>query len=349
MKSAIRLTIIILFGASPKLMCQPIEFIGAWESGTGGNIVNSPLDWEAFNQQGLELIEQGLRLVDVETFKKPDSPRKYVGVWRSGTGGNMINPPLAWDAFNDKGLELIEKGLRLIDVELVLGPRNGRRYVGVWRDGSGGNMVTPPLAWKAFDEKGKEMIEMGLRLIDVETYKLPGQSRKYVGVWSSGSGPNLINPPLKWNEFEERALAFIDDGLRMKDFEVVRSASGERLYIGVWSSGTGANMIYPSKRWRKFSQHGEERVRSGLRLYDVELEFNSNAEVRPIIPPAEDPEPDEVAGFPSYIIPTNNQYFTIDFRQGDPQPKIFIPRICFPTYQLSRTKYFSRIICVGFG
>ncbi|MEE9129393.1 MAG: hypothetical protein V3T84_05195 [Phycisphaerales bacterium] len=66
-----------------------------------------------------------------------------------------------------------------------------RKYVGVWSSGSDSNLVTKSKDWTNFLAKGEELTGKGLRLVDVETFKVDG-TRKYVGVWSSGSGSSRI-------------------------------------------------------------------------------------------------------------------------------------------------------------
>lgn len=144
-----------------------------------------------------------------------------------------------------------------------------RRYMGVWQRETGSNIITGPMSFSAFVEKGTELTKKGLRLIDVETFGT-GNTRRYVGVWRGGSGGNLIFPPMTAAQFESKRLEMIDKGMRLDDFEVFANDNGARMFVGVWRSGTGAERWESGLRFRSFVKRGEQLVKQGLRLVDVE-------------------------------------------------------------------------------
>src|ERR1044071_10297172 len=70
-----------------------------------------------------------------------------------------------------------------------------RLSIGVGQKEAGASRITPPLLWPKFLETGETLTKEGLRLHDVESFNSP-DGRRYVGVWASGGGANLIVKPL---------------------------------------------------------------------------------------------------------------------------------------------------------
>ncbi len=193
---------------------------------------------------------------------------KYIGVWDSGSGTNLITEPLRWNAFLKKGEELTEKGLRLDDFEVI---RKGtkKRYIGSWRNGSGNNIISRGLKWKAFLKKGEELTQKGYRLWDFETFRQSGK-RVYVGNWRTGTGNNIITEGLKWKDFTKKGEELTAKGYRLWDFEIYKKGNTYR-YVGNWRTGSGSNIINKALRMRAFIRKNNELKGKGLRLYDVEI------------------------------------------------------------------------------
>ena len=91
----------------------------------------------------------------------------------------------------------------------------------------------------------------------------------YVGVWSSGSGNNLIVKFDKWSEFIADGNQKAQRGLRLADFEYFKTGNTNN-YVGVWSSGSGTNLIVKFDNWSEFIADGNQKAQQGLRLTDFE-------------------------------------------------------------------------------
>jgi hypothetical protein len=142
------------------------------------------------------------------------SPRRYVGVFRSGSDGHFLWVGVEWDDFVAKWTELSNKGFRLIDLETYK-EGNKRLYAGVFRAGSDKHFLWAGVEWDAFVAKWKELSNKGLRLIDLETYE-ESNKRLYAGVFRAGSdghflwagpGPDFL---AKWKELSLKGFRLID-------------------------------------------------------------------------------------------------------------------------------------------
>ncbi len=60
--------------------------------------------------------------------------------------------------------------------------------------------------------------------MDVETF-LQGTTRQYVGVWSSGTGSNIIREPQNWSAFVAKGQELAAKGLRLIDLEAFQPTS----------------------------------------------------------------------------------------------------------------------------
>lgn len=193
---------------------------------------------------------------------------RYQAIWHSGTGTNIFTGPLPLQNFLEKGSELTEQGLRLIDVESKI--ENGKRvYTGVWLSGSGGNIFSGPMGPVQFREARLARENQGLRLVDVEIFRTANGSRRYLGVWRPGEGRELVTPPLREAEFLARGELLTRDGLRLVDVEV-EIVSGQLVYTGLWREGRGSNIFTTPRLLPAFVQVREEMARKGLELVDFE-------------------------------------------------------------------------------
>jgi hypothetical protein len=195
--------------------------------------------------------------------------RLYIGVWQKGTGASRITPPMLWPEFLKTGETLTKQGLRLHDVESFNTPA-GRRYVGVWASGTGANLIVKPLNRSDFEQRRTKMRADGLLLVDLEVFRDASGKPKFLGVWSSGTGAEVVNGPLPFDKFVEAGNALIKGGLRLDDVEVV-GAGSNRLYYGLWHHGEGANLIVSPLRPIEFSKKMKEFDAKGLRLEDLEV------------------------------------------------------------------------------
>ena len=305
------------------------KYVGVWEGGSGSNLITKPMDWNAFLDKGEEMRKKGLRLDDLEIFKK-GSQERYVGSWRNGTGKNKITKGLPWKDFLKKGENLTKKGYRLWDFETHR--KSGKRlYTGNWRSGTGSNIITKGLKWSDFLKKGEDLTEKGFRLADFEVYKSNG-ANIYVGNWKSGSGSNIITKGLRWKDFLEKGEELTAKGLRLYDVEIIKTGNVKK-YVGAWRSGSGSNIITKGLKWSAFLDKGEALTAQGLRLTDFEM-FMTPQPQNPNPNPVPDPDPanPDFPTTPDYVklldgtIGTDKYRIVVDFTNIiDDKPQITIP------------------------
>ena len=145
------------------------------------------------------------------------------------------------------------------------------RYEAVWHQGQSTSLTTAPLSRQAFIDSGQGLVAQGLRLIDVETALVDG-NRRYVGLWTQGSGSNIFDGPMGPIDMRKALEARRAQGMRLTDFEIFRTPSGGRRYVGVWASGSAEEILTGPMEEAAFLARGEQHAADGLRLIDVEVE-----------------------------------------------------------------------------
>ena len=168
-----------------------------------------PLD--QFLSTGQEISEAGLRIFDVETVRV-DGTRRYIGLWRPGGGFSRFIGPIGAIEFGDKVREMRADNRRLEDFEIFRTPTGGRRYLGLWRNGAGEEVITGPMQLDAFDARGVRLAEDGLSLVDLEVEILNG-TELYHGLFRTeiGSTTNFF-PAAK-----TRAAFIVERNARVAD------------------------------------------------------------------------------------------------------------------------------------
>jgi len=206
-------------------------------------------------------------LAAFQTFAIAD-PLRYEAVWSKGTGSNIFTTPLSRKKFIEKGVELTNQNLRLIDVETKF-IKGKRIYTGVWNPGTGSNIFEGPLGPVKFRAARKARRAQGMRLVDFEIIRKSNGSRRYIGVWQSGTGKERLTRPLEKKAFFSMGERLTANGLRLVDVEVER-VNGRTLYSGLFRSGTGSNLITAPLRRPQFIAKRAEMVGKSLELVDVE-------------------------------------------------------------------------------
>ncbi len=94
------------------------QYVGVFRAGTDGYALQSLTGWDAFKDQWNILSRQGLRLIDVETFALGDGQRQFLGVYRQGTGGYVLQSLTGYDKFLMASEHNNSVGLRLVDIHV---------------------------------------------------------------------------------------------------------------------------------------------------------------------------------------------------------------------------------------
>ncbi len=101
---------------SPLTAASPRRYSGVFRAGNAGHFLWVGADWPSFTAKWQQLSGQGLRLIDLETYKE-GSKRLYSGVFAAGSDAHFLWAGVEWPAFQAKWKELSDKGYRLIDLE----------------------------------------------------------------------------------------------------------------------------------------------------------------------------------------------------------------------------------------
>lgn len=306
---------------------QAPQYQGVWHQGQVAGFTSGLLSRDAFLESGQGLAESGLRLVDVETSIL-NGRRVYAGHWTTGTGSNLFSGPLRPLRMRQLRATRRDDGLRLVDFEIFRTPSGARRYLGVWRNGTGREVLTRPLREAQFLARGAELTGEGLRLIDVEIERINGRTL-YSGLFRSGSGSNFITTPETGVAFRARRDEMVADGLELVDLERVR-IDGQLLFAGVWSSGNGESRISRQRGFGPFLVFSQQQFNEDKHLADFEL----IPQVPPANPTPTPPGPGpggtpaastaDLPPLPPWIQLTSDQAVTVDFIGPFPDPGFLI-------------------------
>lgn len=194
------------------------QYIGVFERGDGDYALWQGRTWNEFQNVNADLEAKGFRLVDMDTFES-GGVRFYVGVWRQGQDTQLLWRTLGWNAFTAQWDALLGQGLRLVDAETYDAGIAGRMYVGIWREGTGVQGLLQVTGWDAFTEAWEDEAALDLRLIDVETFPVPGD-RQFVAVFSPGTEGYALESVTGYDTFWQTAEKWRFDGLRLVDVHV---------------------------------------------------------------------------------------------------------------------------------
>lgn len=194
-------------------------YTGLWVGGTGSNLFEGPIGPIQMRTSMNTRRGQGLRLIDFEIIRPANGGRRYLAVWRPGQGEELLTGPMGEAAFLARGQNLVDqRGMRLIDVEVER--VNGQLlYSGLFRSGSGTNLITTPLNRTAFIRRRDEFVARGIELVDVETIRMGGRTR-FVGVWAGGNGESRLSVPRIFRKFVDFGVAQTAEGFRTEDMEL---------------------------------------------------------------------------------------------------------------------------------
>ena len=312
------------------------RYEAVWHSDSGASLTTAPLSLSAFVDAGASLVDNGMRLIDVET-RNLNGRRVYAGLWTQGTGGNIFVGPIGPVAMRKEMESRREQGLRLHDFEIFRTPTGGRRYIGVWRPGSGAEILTGPMEFDAFVARGEDFAKDDLRLSDVEVEHVDGRT-VYSGLFRTGTGSNFITGPLRRPAFRARRDQMVADGLELVDVERILIGGTPR-FVGVWSSGDGDSRLSRPRSFGNFFTFAQDQFNDGKRAVDFEIwvaatpddDDEPGGDQGPGgIPPSPIPE---LPPLPPYVDLVGGTIFRIDWSQTiEGMPRIEIPEDYLPDY-----------------
>lgn len=195
---------------------------------------------------------------------EPVSQLSFSGVWREGTDayGLWVNADQA--SFLAKFNEWANQGLRLTDFDVTM-VNGGQLWSGVWESGT-----DPYGLWINSDQAGflakwNEWASQGLRLVSIKNY-----NGLWAGAWRGGNDGYGLWINADEASFLAKCSEWAGQNLRLVDFEVTTTATGDRLWTGVWREGTDGYGLWINADKSSFLAKWNEWTGQNLRLVGLQ-------------------------------------------------------------------------------
>jgi hypothetical protein len=303
-----------------------LQYEGFWVPGEATSLHTAPLARQKFLDAGQQLAEAGFVLVDVETGRR-DGQRLFASLWTRGTGATIFEGPLGPVQMREAMEARAAEGLRLVDFEIFRPEGGGRRYLAVWRPGSGGQTLTGRMEQDAFFARAEALTADGLRLRDVEIEEIDG-TLFYSGLFRGGAGLNVLTRPMPLATFRAALPGQLEAGLELIDME--RIGDSQRV-VGVFRSGDGPAEVVAPRSFADYFILSQDQFNNDLRSRDFELFA--------VAGPTPRPDPVDLENPPAF--PENAAHVTfsdgfilrLEFTQIDDQPfTLTLPHAALPDW-----------------
>jgi hypothetical protein len=190
---------------------------GIFRTGPDTSLVLTGMDGEAFLKRWTKLNnDEEMRLLDLEVYSDKGK-LKFAGAFRNGTEESSLWVGQDRDPFKVKWQQLVNSGVRLVDLEVYKGASGKNVYAGVFLDAPGSYGMWTAVPWDKFMERWKGSGSNGLT--DIETYT-EGGKRLYDGVVLGGSGAEEVTAPADIEAFHSKWREMIAKGYRLTHLEV---------------------------------------------------------------------------------------------------------------------------------
>jgi Bacterial tandem repeat domain 1 len=247
-----------------------VRFLGVFdkEPEPTGHAVVLGLDEAAFLAEAKKLADKGVHPTDIETWTQ-GGRRLWGGIFRSGPDTSLIIPAMAGDAFLKRWEKLNnDEEMRLVDLE-VYQDKGKLLFAGAFRNGSEDSSLWVGQDRDPFKVKWQQLVNSGVRLVDLEVYKGSGGKNVYAGVFLDAPGSYGMWNAVTWDKFLERWKGAGGNGLA--DIESY-TEGGKRLYDGVVLGGGGAEEVTTPLDMEALHVKWRELLAQGYRLTHFEVE-----------------------------------------------------------------------------
>lgn len=256
--------------AKPAPAGTPVRFLGVFdkEAQPTGHAVVLGLEEAAFLAEAKRLADQGVHPTDIETWTD-GGRRLWGGVFRSGPDTSLVLTALDGDAFLKRWTKLNnDEEKRLVDLE-VYSDKGKLKFAGAFRNGTEESSLWVGQDRDPFKIKWQQLVNSGLRLVDLEIYKGAGGKNVYAGVFLDAPGSYGMWNAVTWDKFLERWKGSGSNGLA--DIESY-TEGGKRLYDGVVLGGSGAEEVTAPMDLEALHSKWRELLAKGFRLTHLEAE-----------------------------------------------------------------------------
>jgi len=192
---------------------------GIFTKGTGRHALWRGYNQADFNAKWQEMSNDGLRLIDLETYTAANGERLWAGVFEEGSGAYAMYRNFDFQGFHDKWDELNGQGLRLIDIETYLDDNGDRLWAGVWRAGTDSYALYRGQTTADFNTRWTAQSSQGRRLVDLEVYRLSNGELRWAGVWREGTEAAALWRNFDFCGWQEKHQDAQANGLELLDLE----------------------------------------------------------------------------------------------------------------------------------
>jgi hypothetical protein len=190
---------------------------GIFRSGPDTSLILTAVDGDAFLKRWEKLNnDEEMRLIDLEVYSDKGK-LKFAGAFRNGTEESSLWVGQDRDPFRTKWQQLVNSGVRLVDLEVYKGASGKNVYAGVFLEAPGSYGMWTAVPWDKFMERWRGAGSSGLA--DIESYT-EGGKRLYDGVVLGGSGAEEISAPADIETFRTKWRELMVKGFRLSHLEV---------------------------------------------------------------------------------------------------------------------------------
>jgi hypothetical protein len=256
--------------AKPAPAGTPVRFVGVFdkESEPSGHTVLLGMEEAAFVAEAKKLADKGVHPTDIETWTE-GGRRLWGGIFRSGPDNSLLLTGMDGDAFLKRWTKLNnDEEMRLVDLE-VYTDKGKLMFAGAFRNGSEESSLWVGQDRDPFKVKWQQLVNSGVRLVDLEVYKGSGGKNVYAGVFLEAPGSYGMWNAVSWDKFLERWKGSGSSGLA--DVESY-TEGGKRLYDGVVLGGGGSQEVTAPADLEALHSKWREMSAKGYRLTHFEAE-----------------------------------------------------------------------------
>ncbi|HEX3129265.1 MAG TPA: hypothetical protein VH394_18165, partial [Thermoanaerobaculia bacterium] len=189
---------------------------GIFRSGPDSSLIITGMEGDPFLKRWEKLNnDEEMRLIDLEVYQDKGK-LKFAGAFRNGSEDSSLWVGQDRDPFKVKWQQLVNSGLRLVDLEVYKGAGGKNVYAGVFLDAPGSYGMWNALSWDRFMERWKGAGGNGLA--DIESYT-EGGKRLYDGVVLGGGGAEEVTTPIDLEALHAKWRELLAKGYRLTHLE----------------------------------------------------------------------------------------------------------------------------------
>ena len=193
---------------------------GIFKKGSGKKAIWRNYKRDAFIKKYKEMIADGYRLTDLETYKLPNGQRRWAGLFEKASGGYALYTNKTYAEFADIKNDQNTKGRRLIDIE-VYEKDNQLLWSGIWRSGKE-NFLTRNMTIDEFKIKNLTRRAAGYRILDVEHYLIgssPNFEWRVAAIWEKSNDDEIYEDFNDFCDMGDLQETHSNNGYELIDWE----------------------------------------------------------------------------------------------------------------------------------